>query len=68
MADVQNMIELFDRHVIANYTRFPVTVERAEGSYFWDSTGKRYLDLFAGWAVASIGHSHRPGSRWVWPT
>jgi len=53
-----DMLNLFDRHVIANYTRFPVTVERAAGSWFWDAAGKKYLDLFSGWAVASIGHSH----------
>ncbi len=28
------------------------------GSYMWDETGKRYLDLLGGIAVNSLGHGH----------
>lgn len=31
---------------------------RAEGMYFWDREGNRYLDLYGGHAVISIGHTH----------
>jgi acetylornithine aminotransferase len=31
---------------------------RGEGSYVWDSEGKRYLDFLAGIAVNSLGHAH----------
>lgn len=31
---------------------------RGEGVYVWDSEGRRYLDLLAGIAVNSTGHSH----------
>lgn len=35
-----------------------VAMERGEGSYFIDADGNRYLDLYAGVGVASIGHAH----------
>lgn len=35
-----------------------VAMERGEGSYFIDVDGNRYLDLYAGVGVASIGHAH----------
>lgn len=31
---------------------------RAEGSYLWDSKGDRYVDLYGGHAVISVGHTH----------
>ena len=51
-------IEMFDKYVVANYGRLPVVLVRGEGSYVWDADGKRYLDLFSGWAVTSLGHCH----------
>ena len=35
-----------------------VEVERAEGCYIWDKSGKRYLDFCSGIAVSNIGHCH----------
>ena len=32
-------------------------MNRGEGVYLWDTTGKRYLDFIQGWAVNSLGHS-----------
>ena len=51
-------IQLFDRYVIPNYGRSPIVAVRGEGSWLWDATGKRYLDLFPGWGVNGIGHCH----------
>ncbi|MCY7355894.1 MAG: aminotransferase class III-fold pyridoxal phosphate-dependent enzyme [Rudanella sp.] len=31
---------------------------RALGSYLWDSKGDRYVDLYGGHAVISVGHTH----------
>ncbi|WP_298416034.1 acetylornithine transaminase [Brevibacterium sp.] len=31
---------------------------RGEGSYVWDASGKKYLDLLAGIAVNALGHAH----------
>jgi acetylornithine/succinyldiaminopimelate/putrescine aminotransferase len=43
---------------VKTYKTMPVTLERGEGVYVWDTTGKRYLDMYAGHAVASTGHAH----------
>lgn len=33
-------------------------IERAEGSFLFDTSGKRYLDLIAGISVSVLGHRH----------
>jgi len=38
--------------------RWPVALERGQGSRVWDVDGKEYVDLTAGWGVTSIGHCH----------
>ncbi len=40
------------------YGRLPVTFERGEGVWLWDTGGKRYLDALAGVAVCGLGHTH----------
>ena len=40
------------------YPLFDITPVKGEGCYIWDSKGKKYLDLYGGHAVISIGHSH----------
>jgi len=40
------------------YGRLPVTFERGEGVWLWDTEGKRYLDALAGVAVCGLGHAH----------
>lgn len=49
-------VELFQRYVIGNYTRYPVCLVRGEGSYVWDAEGNRYLDFFPGWGCDLLGH------------
>ena len=56
--NADKVIELFDKYVVPNYTRKPVVLVKGEGSYVWDSTGKRYLDLFPGWGCNGLGHCH----------
>ncbi len=40
------------------YPLFPIQPIKAEGSWLWDAAGKKYLDLYGGHAVISIGHNH----------
>ncbi len=54
----QETMQLFENYVVPNYRRQPVVIVRGEGSYVWDADGRRYLDLFSGWAVAALGHCH----------
>src|SRR4051812_36686368 len=44
--------------LISNYARLPIVMERGEGSYLWDTDGRRYLDLFAGFGGGILGHCH----------
>ncbi|BFO13877.1 hypothetical protein SHKM778_02650 [Streptomyces sp. KM77-8] len=36
----------------------PLAVAGAEGSYFWDYDGRRYLDFTSGLVYANIGYQH----------
>ncbi|HLR36825.1 MAG TPA: aminotransferase class III-fold pyridoxal phosphate-dependent enzyme [Chitinophagaceae bacterium] len=40
------------------YPLFDITPIKGEGSYLWDAEGQKYLDLYGGHAVISIGHTH----------
>ncbi len=40
------------------YPLYDIEPVRAEGEFLWDSKGDKYLDLYGGHAVISIGHSH----------
>jgi acetylornithine/N-succinyldiaminopimelate aminotransferase len=44
--------------LMATYSRLPVTFERGEGAWIWDTSGKKYLDAFSGVAVCNLGHAH----------
>ena len=54
----QKIIERFKQFVAPTYGRFPITLDRGEGSYVWDTDGKRYLDLGGGIAVNCLGHAN----------
>ncbi|MDQ1829674.1 glutamate-1-semialdehyde 2,1-aminomutase [Massilia scottii] len=36
----------------------PRFITRAEGPYFWDADGKRYIDYIGSWGTAIVGHAH----------
>jgi predicted acetylornithine/succinylornithine family transaminase len=61
----QDTIQLFERYVIPNYGRFPVSLVRGEGSHVWDAEGNRYLDFFPGWGCNLLGHCPEPVVRAV---
>jgi acetylornithine aminotransferase len=35
-----------------------ITIVKAKGAYVWDDANQKYLDLYGGHAVISIGHTH----------
>ena len=43
-----------------NYRRYPIVLARGEGSYVWDTEGRRYLDFFPGWGCNLLGHCPEP--------
>jgi acetylornithine aminotransferase len=46
-------MNLFDVYPLNN-----ITITKASGSYVWDDKGTKYLDMYGGHAVISIGHTH----------
>jgi predicted acetylornithine/succinylornithine family transaminase len=58
MSQTQEILERAGRVLIGNYARQALVMSRGEGSYVWDSSGKRYLDLFAGFGGGILGHCH----------
>ena len=52
------IVEQGNRVLIGNYGRLPVVMVRGQGSRVWDADGNEYLDLFAGFGAAILGHCH----------
>lgn len=56
MVDLSREYTFFSWSVQGNAT--PIPVVRAEGVYFWDANGKRYLDFASQLVNANIGHQN----------
>jgi acetylornithine aminotransferase/acetylornithine/N-succinyldiaminopimelate aminotransferase len=56
--DVAAIQQLFQQNVVPSYGRFDLAFSHGSGSYLYDVTGKRYLDLGGGIAVTTLGHAH----------
>jgi acetylornithine/N-succinyldiaminopimelate aminotransferase len=46
-------MKLFDVYPVND-----ITITEAKGSFVWDGEGNKYLDMYGGHAVISIGHTH----------
>ncbi|MBK8427494.1 MAG: aspartate aminotransferase family protein [Lewinellaceae bacterium] len=46
-------MQLFDVYPLQD-----ITIDRARGAWVWDAEGRKYLDMYGGHAVISIGHTH----------
>ena len=44
--------------LMTTYARLPVTFEKGEGCWLWDTEGKKYMDAISGIAVCNLGHAH----------
>ncbi|HET9095561.1 MAG TPA: ornithine--oxo-acid transaminase [Candidatus Baltobacteraceae bacterium] len=62
MHDVQgtakDLIALEDRYGAHNYHSLDLVVERAEGVWLYDVSGKRYLDCVSAYSAVNQGHCH----------
>ena len=62
MHDVQDaakeLIALEDRYGAHNYHPLDLVVDRAEGVWLYDVTGKRYLDCVSAYSAVNQGHCH----------
>jgi taurine--2-oxoglutarate transaminase len=59
----EEIIRLVRRHTLYDWQAqagvAPIAVDRAEGVYFWDTDGRRYLDLNSQLMGVNIGHGDR---------
>src|SRR5438477_7234843 len=64
ISQAQTTEEQFLRHIfvrdqMAEWSKHPLVMARAEGVHYWDVHGKRYLDALSGIYVVSLGHNNR---------
>jgi acetylornithine/N-succinyldiaminopimelate aminotransferase len=52
------VFEIEKDYLLQNYARYPILLVRGKGSYVYDESGKRYLDLISGIGVNALGHAH----------
>jgi acetylornithine/N-succinyldiaminopimelate aminotransferase len=54
----QGIVELERAHLLQNYARYPLVLERGKGCYAFDTAGRRYLDFITGIGVNALGYAH----------
>jgi adenosylmethionine-8-amino-7-oxononanoate aminotransferase len=54
----QFLHQIFVRDQMAEWSKQPLIMARADGVYYWDVQGKRYLDALSGIYVVSVGHNN----------
>jgi adenosylmethionine-8-amino-7-oxononanoate aminotransferase len=64
ISEAQTTEERFLRHIfvrdqMAEWSKQPLVMARADGVHYWDVHGKRYLDALSGIYVVSVGHNNR---------
>jgi len=55
----QYLRQMFVRGQMTEFVDDPFVVNRADGVYMWDVSGKKYLDGISGIYVACVGHNNR---------
>jgi acetylornithine/N-succinyldiaminopimelate aminotransferase len=58
MANTAELLEQAKQVLTPNYARQPIIMERGEGIHVWDTEGRKYTDLFAGFGGGILGHAH----------
>ena len=56
----QQVVELDKKYFMPVFSRYRLVLSHGDGSYVYDTDGKRYIDFLAGIAVNVLGHGH-PG-------
>ena len=51
--------QIFVRDQMAEWTKQPLLMAKADGVHYWDVNGKRYLDALSGIYVVAVGHNNR---------
>jgi acetylornithine/N-succinyldiaminopimelate aminotransferase len=53
-----DLVQRWKSALMDNYGTPSIALVRGEGATVWDDSGKSYVDMFAGIATTSLGHSH----------
>lgn len=53
-----SMIEKGQQYIMGTYSQAPIVIEKGEGIFLTDNTGKKYIDMVSGIAVNSLGYGH----------
>lgn len=56
--EVEFLRQIFVRDQMAEWVKSPLIMGRAENVYYWDLSGKQYLDALSGIYVVSVGHGN----------
>ena len=51
--------QIFVRDQMADWSKSPLLMARADGVFYWDVHGKRYWDALSGIYTVSVGHNNR---------
>jgi acetylornithine/N-succinyldiaminopimelate aminotransferase len=58
MTTESELVKAGQSYLYPNYRQPPFVFVRGQGSQLFDGSGKRYLDMYAGIAVSTLGHAH----------
>ncbi|TCD53578.1 acetylornithine transaminase [Alloscardovia theropitheci] len=58
MTDMNEQLDSYDHYHMNVFGRPLMVLDHGQGSYVWDTAGKKYLDFLAGIAVNSVGYAH----------
>ena len=54
----EELHQLDQQYYLQTFKRYPLAFDHGKGSRLWDVEGNEYIDMLAGIAVNSVGHSH----------
>ena len=54
----EQILQATQQHIMGNYGPRILATVKAAGANVWDADGKEYIDLFAGFGAAALGHCH----------
>ena len=55
----QFLRQIFVRAQMTDFVKKPLVMDRSDDIYYWDVSGKKYVDALSGIYVASVGHNNR---------
>lgn len=58
MATTEQVLQWMERYGASNYLPLPIVIERAEGVWVEDASGRRYLDMLSAYSALNHGHRH----------